>query len=145
MGCLSPVNIAFIWMALVGFGLLTIGWRIARRCDNRWLLDVNAGALLAVLLGCAWWPMDGFIARHNVQYCREAGGPGRSLDIGYLQQLGPEAILALRAYARLDVERSGTTGSAADRLAAELRQSLSNPRAWTWRRAWLLRTAEGPE
>lgn len=131
---------AFVWMGLVGFGLLAIGWRIARGRDNRWLLDVNAIALLAVLLGCAWWPMDGFIARHNVQYCREAGGPGRVLDVDYLQQLGPEAIPALRAAARLHGERIGAADPAADLLVAELRQELRNPRAWTMRRGLLART-----
>lgn len=130
---------AFVWMGLVGFGLLAIGWRIARARDNRWLLDVNAMALLGVLLGCVWWPMDGYIARHNVQYCREAGGPGRVLDITYLQQLGPEAIPALRAYARLPAGRSADARHAADQLAEELRQELVNPRAWTVRRSWLAR------
>jgi len=130
---------AFVWMGLVGFGLLAIGWRIARGRDNRWLLDVNALALITVLLGCAWWPMDGYIARHNVQFCREAQGPGRPLDIAYLQHLGPEAIPALRAYARLSGGRSAEAVRAADQLAVELRQALLNPRAWTLRRGMLAR------
>ena len=130
---------AFVWMGLVGFGLLTIGWRIAQVRGTRWLLDVNAVALLVVLLGCAWWPMDGFIARHNVQHCHEAGGPGRVLDLDYLQQLGPEAIPALRSYAQLNGKGNGAADRAADVLAAELRQELRNPRAWTLRRGLLAR------
>ena len=131
---------AFIWMGLVGFGLLAIGWRIARRCDNQWLLDVNAIALLAVLLGCAWWPMNGFIARHNVQHCREAGGQGCTLDIAYLQQLGPEAIPALRAYAQQGVAHGEDADRAADNLSTELQLKLRNPRAWTLRNGLLART-----
>jgi hypothetical protein len=130
---------AFVWMGLVGFGLLAIGWRIARVRDNRWLLDVNALALLMVLLGCAWWPMDGYVARHNVKFCQEAGGPGRALDIGYLQQLGPEAIPALRTYARLPDARRAEALRAAEQLAAELQRALVNPRAWTVRRGRLAR------
>ena len=130
---------AFVWMGLVGFGLLAIGWRIARGRDNRWLLDVNAVALITVLLGCAWWPMDGYIARHNVQFCREAQGPGRPLDIAYLQQLGPEAIPALRAYAHLPDGRSADAIRAVDQLAVKLQQKLMNPRAWTVRRGRLAR------
>lgn len=136
---------AFVWMGLVGFGLLAIGWRIARVRDNRWLLDVNAVALLVVLLGCAWWPMDGYIARHNVKFCQEAGGPGRALDIAYLQQLGPEAIPALRAYAQLPDARRAEALRAAEQLAAELQQALVNPRAWTMRRGWLARVGGGSE
>ena len=130
---------AFVWMGLVVFGLLTIGWRISRIRDNRWLLDVNAVALITVLLGCAWWPMDGYIAQHNVKYCQEANGPGRRLDIAYLQQLGPEAIPALRAYARLPAARSQEAGQAADKLMEKLQQELLNPRAWTLRRGLLAR------
>ncbi|MEI6211448.1 MAG: DUF4173 domain-containing protein [bacterium] len=130
---------AFVWMGLVGFGLLAMGWRIARARDNRWLLDVNAVALITVLLGCAWWPMDGFIARHNVKFCQEAGGPGRRLDITYLQQLGPEAIPALRTYACWPAGRSKEAGHAADQLTEKLRQELVNPRAWTMRRGELAR------
>jgi hypothetical protein len=130
---------AFVWMGLVGFGLLAIGWRIARGRDNRWLLDVNAVALITVLLGCAWWSMDGYIAQHNVKFCQEAGGPGRRLDIIYLQHLGPEAIPALRAYAQLPEGRSADAIRAADQLAVELQQKLMNPRAWTVRRGRLAR------
>ena len=131
----------FVWMSLVGFGLLSIGWRIVRRHANAWLLDVNTVVLLAVLLGCAWWPMDGYIARHNVQYCQEAGGPGRVLDIEYLQQLGPEAMHALQAYARLPGEHQQKGAAAAEVLAATLQQELRNPRAWTIRRGFLARWA----
>jgi hypothetical protein len=130
---------AFVWMGLVGFGLLAIGWRIARGRDNRWLLDVNAVALITVLLGCAWWSMDGYIAQHNVKFCQEAGGPGRRLDIIYLQHLGPEAIPALRAYAQLPEGRRADARRAADQLTEKLRQELVNPRAWTVRRGELAR------
>jgi hypothetical protein len=129
---------AFVWMGLVGFGLLAIGWRIARVRDTRWLVDVNAAALLVVLLGCAWWPMDRTIARHNVRYCREAGGPGRLLDIDYLRQLGPEAIPALRAYAQWPDAQQTAARAAADGLAEKLHQELVNPRAWTLRRGLIV-------
>ena len=124
---------SFVWMCLVGVGLLTIGWRIALKFDNYWLLDVNVMALLAVLLGCAWWPMNGFVAHHNVHYCREAGGPGQALDLDYLRNLGPEAIPALQTYAQLNSSRKEAAVNMAAQLNNELLQDLQNPRAWTVR------------
>ena len=132
---------AFVWMGLVLFGLASLVCRIAQRRENRWLMDINAVALLAVLLACAWWPIRGFVADHNFRYCREAGGPGPSLDLAYLRLLGPEAIPALRDYARLDAARSAEATQIADNLASDLREQLRNPRAWTWRQGALLSAA----
>ncbi len=127
---------AFVWIGLVMFGLATLFCRIAKQKDNRWLMDINAMVLLAVLLGCAWWPMNNYIARHNVCYCRDAGGPGPFLDLAYLHNLGPEAIPALRDYARLHANRRAEVTQLADTLTAELHEQLRNPRAWTWRRGY---------
>jgi hypothetical protein len=132
---------AFVWMALVAFGLVAIVGRIALRRDSRWLLDVNTVALLAVLLVCAWWPIPGSIAAHNVRHCREAGGGGPSLDLAYLRELGPEAIPALRDYARLEHAQQKEATRLAEELTNDLRRELFNPRAWTWRRAALLEAA----
>ncbi len=130
---------ALVWMGLVAFGLAAIGWRIAVRRANRWLVDVNAVALLAVLLAYAWWPADAFIARYNVRTCREANGPGRTLDVNYLQCLGFEALPALRAYARMGAPLSGKAERLATQRSAELQALLANPRGWTWRRGILAR------
>ena len=137
---------AAIWMGLVAFGLLAIGIRIARRHDNRWLLNVNGAALLAVLAGCAAWNSDGAIADFNVRHCREAGGPGPALDMAYLERLGPDTLPALRRYhflpgaAKRRLEAIRMIFRLRDRLADRLRDW----RGWTWSESRLARPDELP-
>lgn len=132
---------ACLWMLLVALGIVAIACRIMQRRGNQWLLDLNAGVLLAVLLCCTWWPMDAYIAHHNVRNCSENGANSQALDLAYMKHLGSEAIPALRVYATLDHARSIEAAQAADRLSRDLRTKLRDPMAWTWRRRQCLKHA----
>lgn len=133
---------AIIWMALVGFGLLLVLWRILRNRDNRWLVNANALTLLVVLYGCSVVDFDGMIARYNVQHSQEVTGQGTSLDAWYLQSAsGVEAIPALQAYRRqgdLHPTRVAEILTIEQRLTDELKLDLAQWRSWTWRSQRLL-------
>jgi hypothetical protein len=86
---------ALIWMALVAVGLILICWRIARRRSGAWLINANAAAALAALLACAFIDLGAVAASWNVRHSREAGGHGAALDLCYLHELGPSALLPL--------------------------------------------------
>ncbi len=86
---------AFIWMGLVGAGLVLIMARIALRQGNDWLLDANLLTLSAVLYACCFVNFATIIADYNVAHSREVDGKGGTLDLGYLASLGPSAIPAM--------------------------------------------------
>jgi hypothetical protein len=86
---------ALVWMGLVAAGLILICWRIAARRSGAWLINANAAAALAVLLACAFVDLGAVAARWNVRHAREAGGRGAALDLCYLHELGPSALLPL--------------------------------------------------
>ncbi len=132
---------AALWMGLVALGLLAIGVRIARGRDHRWLLNVNAAALLLVLVACAAWNSDGFIADRNVRHCREAGGHGPSLDLAYLVRLGPDVLPALRRFSSLPgaTPRRGEAARACLDLENRLDARFRDWRGWTFSEARLLR------
>lgn len=130
---------ACVWMGLVAFGLGTIAWRIVHRRTSLWLVDRNALALLLVLLGCAWWPMDASIARHNVGHAAARTAAGQALDLAYLARLGAEAIPALERHARSGDRDAGEAARVAESLRRDLRERLHDPMAWTWRRGRLAR------
>lgn len=88
---------AAIWMALVASGLLWISLRILTHKSNAWLIKRNAITLGSVLYVCAFINFDGYIARYNTERCLEISGQGSQLDWDYLEQLGVEALPALRA------------------------------------------------
>lgn len=86
---------ALAWMALVACGLLLICWRMLREKSAAWLINSNL-MLAAMVLGAfcfvdagemaAWW---------NVRHGREVTGKGPALDLCYLRELGPSALLPL--------------------------------------------------
>ena len=86
---------ALAWMTLVAAGLLLICWRMLREKSAAWLINLNLLlAAMALTLFCfldageaaAWW---------NVRHAREVTGKGSELDLCYLRQLGPAALLPL--------------------------------------------------
>ncbi len=86
---------ALIWMALVGFGLATICWRLLRNRSAAWLINMNmaaAGLLLAVV---SFVDLSEIAAQWNVRHAREVGGRGVALDLCYLDGLGDSALLPL--------------------------------------------------
>ena len=97
---------ALIWMALVGFGLATICWRLLRGRSGAWLINVNLAAAALVLAAVSFVDLGAIAARWNVRHAREVGGQGVALDLCYLNDLGSAALLPLLALeARPDVRQ----------------------------------------
>ena len=139
---------AFIWMALVAFGLVSILARIIHERPNGWLLGVNAAALAATLYVCCFVDFANLIARYNLAHCKEISGAGASLDHAYLESLGPQILPAIDDFSgglqetdsfrlSLDKTRRG--------LVAMQKQTVGDWRAWSfakWRLARYLAKIE---
>jgi hypothetical protein len=127
---------AFIWMLLVALGLVLIVARIALERPNSWLIRANLIALTTVLYACSLTNFASMIADYNVTHSREAAGQGVTIDMGYLFQLGPQALPAidkaiqLRAFDPILVSHR-------DCLAQKQAGEMASWRAWGFRR-WRL-------
>ena len=86
---------ALIWMALVGFGLATICWRLLRSRSGAWLINVNLAGAALVLAVVSFVDLGAIAAQWNVRHAREAGGQGVALDLCYLNDQGGSALLPL--------------------------------------------------
>lgn len=135
---------ALIWMGLVAVGLILICARMWRGKSDSWLLNANALAALIVLSACSVVDLGRMAAAWNVRHAREAGGRGVHLDLCYLNELGPSALLPI-------VELEGRTRDAAlkarlawsrNRLMDEMEPRLTDWHGWTWRNARRFLTAE---
>jgi hypothetical protein len=132
---------AALWMLLVATGLLFTGARLCFRYTTEWLLRANAIALACVLACWMFADIHGFVARFNVSHCRERNGAGVSIDLQYLQQLGPAALPALRVLAETEdlpenmVDRVSHVQTV---LAHQLNAKLTDWRGWTVQRLRLL-------
>jgi hypothetical protein len=128
---------AFIWMLLVALGLVLIVARIALERSNRWLIHANLVALTMVVYACSLINLAAVIADYNVTHSRESSGKGVTIDIGYLFQLGPQALPAIdkaikiRAFDPILVSHR-------DCLAGKQASDMASWRAWGFR-SWRLR------
>ena len=86
---------ALIWMALVGFGLAVICWRVFRGRSASWLINVNLAATGLVLCVVSFVDLGAVAAQWNVRHAREVGGKGQMLDLCYLSNLGDSALLPI--------------------------------------------------
>lgn len=86
---------ALIWMGLVAIGLVLICWRLLRNRSAAWLINANLLAALLVLTACTCADLGRVTATWNVRHAREVGGRGVELDLCYLRDLGPSALLPL--------------------------------------------------
>jgi len=102
---------ALIWMGLVAIGLALICYRLLRGRSGAWLINANLLAALVTLGACCAIDLGRMAAAWNVRHARETGGAGAALDLCYLHQLGPSALLPL-----IELERRP--------LPAELRQRV---------------------
>jgi hypothetical protein len=127
---------ASFWIMLVAFGLLLTGVRIGFRYTTEWLVRVNFRVLCVVLLVWMLVDINGLIARFNVAHCRERSGAGVSLDVAYLQTLGPASLPALHLL--LEDELSADLVMRVQRtrreLQGQLAEKLSDWRGWTIQR-----------
>jgi hypothetical protein len=86
---------AIIWMGLVALGLVLICVRLRLGRSDTWLVNANLAAAALVLSISAALDYDRMAAGWNVRHAREAGGPGASLDLCYLNRMGSSALLPL--------------------------------------------------
>ncbi|WP_176593732.1 DUF4153 domain-containing protein [Sphingobium sp. EM0848] len=86
---------ALVWMALVGFGLATICWRLLRERSAAWLINTNLATAGLMLSAICFVDLGAIAAQWNVRHAREVGGKGVALDLCYLGDLGDSALLPL--------------------------------------------------
>jgi hypothetical protein len=128
---------ALIWMALVAVGLVLICIRLWRGRTGPWLINANLAAALIALSACSAIDLGAVAAGWNVRHAREVGGAGVPLDLCYLNDLGPSALLPLIELESRPIgprfrERvSWTRNLAMDRLAT----SQGDWHGWTFRNA----------
>ncbi len=128
---------ALIWMALVAIGLVLICVRLWRRKSGPWLINANLAAALLALSACSAIDLGAMAARWNVRHAREVGGAGVRLDLCYLGNLGPSALLPLIELEsrpigpRFRERASWTRNLIMDRLAT----SQDDWHGWTFRNA----------
>jgi hypothetical protein len=135
---------ALIWMALVAIGLVLICWRLWKGRSDAWLINANCAVAALALAACAFVDLGAVAAQWNVRHAREAGGPGQPLDICYMAQLGPSALLPL-----LELERRPIAPRARERVAWVRNLILDRMaarqdgwREWTAHDAWRRARAE---
>lgn len=124
---------AALWILLVATGLLLAGVRLGFRYTTEWLVRTNMFVLSVVLM--IWMLVDihGVIARFNVAHCRERTGTGVSLDLAYLQTLGPAALPALDLLAEevLSADLMLRLHRTKRVLGGRLAEQLADWRGWT--------------
>lgn len=151
---------AFVWMLLVAIGLVLILVQILKRRGVGWLVSANALALALTLYGYSFVDTAVVIANYNIRHSFEMRGQGKSLDIGYLFDLGPSVIPAIDRYAPRIVAKGrvyangcwssayGGIAARRGRLASYHHQSQADWRAWSfrgWRLSrYLANTPEAP-
>jgi hypothetical protein len=135
---------ALAWMGLVGVGLALILWRLLRGKSAAWL--INGNALMAGLVLAASCAIDfGATAAHwNVRHAREVGGRGVEIDLCYLREQGPAALVPL-------IELEGRVAdqpllldrvrALREQVLADILLAQSDWRSWTWRNARRLEVA----
>lgn len=125
---------ALAWMALVATGLVLICWRMLREKSASWLINTNLAAAASVLTLFCFLDAGAVVAQWNVRHAREVTGSGPNVDLCYLDQLGPSALLPLIALESqtkdpLFKERvQAIRTSIYDSMARDARQG-----GWTWR------------
>jgi hypothetical protein len=86
---------ALAWMGLVAAGLLLICWRMLREKSASWLINMNLMLATIVLTFFCFVDAGEMAAWWNVRHAREVTGKGPAIDLCYLGQLGPSALLPL--------------------------------------------------
>jgi hypothetical protein len=129
---------ALVWMALVASGLVLICLRMVWRRSLAWLINRVAATALIVLFCSSLVDFNAIAAEWNVSHAREVGGKGQNLDVSYLVELGPSALVAL---ARLETSKSyhdpyrvQITYLREQAMKDVIRQQ-TEPYGWTWRNA----------
>jgi len=135
---------ALIWMGLVALGLALICYRLLRGKSGAWLINANLLAAALVLAGCCWIDLGAVAAQWNVRHAREVGGTGAGIDLCYLNQLGPSALLPL-----IELESRQLPGELRERVQwvrsramDRLAESQADWHGWIWRNEGRLAEAQ---
>jgi len=130
---------ALAWMALVAVGLVLIGWRMVKGRSARWLINANAAAAAIVLTFSSIVDLGAVAASWNVRHARTAA----DLDLCYLNNLGPSALLSL-----IQLERRAEGPVLRDqavfirsRIMTDLARDQADWHSWAWRGARRLAAA----
>ena len=99
---------ALAWMGLVAVGLVLICWRLLAGRSTAWLINANALAATLVLSVASVVDLGAVAADWNVRHARAE----KDLDLCYLNDLGPSALLPLIA-----LEKRVTGDKLRDRVA----------------------------
>jgi hypothetical protein len=126
---------ALAWMALVALGLGLILWRLLRDKSSGWLINANAAAAGMVLAVCAMVDLGAVAAAWNVRHARDFGTGGAALDLCYLRDLGPSALVPLSELQRHPMPPTLAPRVAAvrDRIMLDLSVRQRDWRSWTFR------------
>ena len=89
---------ALLWMALVAVGLVLVLVRMLRNKNAAWLINANLAAAATLLFALCFVDTGTIAARWNLAHAREFDGTGAALDLCYLKELGPSALVPLAAY-----------------------------------------------
>lgn len=127
--------VALIWMALVGFGLLLICWRVLRDRSAHWLINANLTALLLVLAAVSAVDLGAITAAWNVRHAREVDGTGAQLDLCYLSQLGSEAVVSLADLEAktADPALRARVRSVRENVQVRMDRRQASWQGWNWR------------
>jgi hypothetical protein len=134
---------ALVWMGLVAAGLILICWRMVAGRSLAWLVNAVLACALVVLFAASVIDFGSVAAGWNVRHAREVGGDGQPLDLAYMRELGPSALVALAK-----LEANPLTPEFRARVAP-IRQDIQRrmedeqraPFGWTWRAARRLNAA----
>ena len=126
---------ALLWMGLVAVGLVLVCWRMLRGKSADWLINANLLTAGLVLLSTCVVDLNAVAAAWNVREAREVNGQGAALDLCYLGQLGPSALVSLSELAKrpLPAELHDRVAAVRAWSLADLRRRQSAWRGWTWR------------
>jgi len=135
---------ALAWMALVAVGLMLICWRLLLERSAAWLINANALAAAIVLSAGVTIDLGSVAAEWNVRHAREVDGTGAEIDLCYLNQLGPSALVPLAWFeTRIGnpalLERVRYVRG---RIVGDMRRRQADWRQWTWRDDRRLAAAE---
>lgn len=127
---------AAVGMILVLIGLASIAVRIVRRKRSAWLLTVNALSVLVMTLLLSLVNVRGRIAEFNVDHSQKLAKTGQTLDVNYLEELGPASLPALIRFSThpLSPGEAVNVRNTISRLRTKFETQTSDWRGWTVRR-----------
>ena len=136
---------ALAWMVLVAVGLGLICWRLLKAKSGAWLVNANTLAVGVVLTLATAVEFSSVAAAWNVRNALEVNGRGASLDVCYLQRLGPAALVSLAQLEQrpLDPVTRARVAGARSEVQGRLEARQADWRGWTWRGARRLAAVRG--